>query len=434
MDLQSLISMMRDAGATRIYYKVLAANDNSKNQYYIGPSLDALNILPTGPASAEMGSHGRSILKASLNLSWLTDEGRPCRAPNARVVFYPQYPEVRLGSLSFGCPAAPKTLLADRLSGRVLVFGITRDQRILARLIAPDDPACTDLMSRGSVAIQGVFTEISLGDSPRTQLLKALREVAEREWIDSSRLDSQGHLIPCHGANCGGFTLEAALGVRPNSIAGPDFAGWEVKQHGVANLARPHSGTLTLMTPEPDGGWYRSQGVESFIRTFGYADTKGRTDRMNFGGHHSVGMLNKRTQLELVLQGFDSSSCRVTDAAGALALVDSSGTTAASWSFPKLLNHWRKKHARAVYVPSLMRQAEAVQYRYGFNACLGVGTSFELLLSAIHRGAVFYDPGLKLEGATSPQPTTKRRSQLRVTFRNLPDLYETFEYVDVRSA
>ena len=110
------------------------------------------------------------------------------------------------------------------------------------------------------------------------------------------------------------------------------------------------------------------------------------------------------------------------------------GTVAASWSFAKLLNHWRKKHARAAYVPSLRRPGVITAYSYGHKVCLGVGTSFELLLGALDRGAVFYDPGLKLENAMSARPTTKRRSQIRVGFGNLPDLYETFEYVDTRES
>ncbi len=433
MNLDALITMMRDHGASRLYYKPLAANDNSKNQYYLGPSLDAMNVLPTGPAMAEVGSHGKAILKAALNFSWLTDEGSPCPAPHARVIFYPQYPEVRLGSLSVACAAAPKAMLASREPGRVLLLGVTSDNRILARLIGPDDAAREELLSRPLVSVVGVFTEIDMGQSPRKELLAALRRIADEGWLDASRLDSAGDLLPCLGTNCGGMTLEAALGVRPNSIAGPDFAGWEIKQHGVTNLERPHAGTLTLMTPEPDGGWYKDQGVESFIRTFGYADTLGRVDRLNFGGHHNVGSVNSRTSLGLTLVGFDSGRCRVSDAAGSLDLVRRDGTVAASWSFAKLLNHWRKKHARAAYVPSLRRPGQVAAYSYGHKVCLGVGTSFELLLGALDRGAVFYDPGLKLEDASSARPKTKRRSQIRVGFGNLPDLYETFEYVDTRT-
>ncbi|MEK6537012.1 MAG: MvaI/BcnI restriction endonuclease family protein, partial [Actinomycetota bacterium] len=63
-----------------------------------------------------------------------------------------------------------------------------------------------------------------------------------------------------------------------------------MKQHSVTNFTRPDSGAaITLMTPEPKGGLYQEQGVEAFVRRFGYADQLGRADRLNFGGIHKVG-------------------------------------------------------------------------------------------------------------------------------------------------
>ena len=85
----------------------------------------------------------------------------------------------------------------------------------------------------------------------------------------------------------GGSTLEAELGVAANSVVGPDFLGYEVKQYKVRNFSRPSSGgPITLMTPEPTGGLYRDEGVEAFVRIYGYPDRSGRPDRINFGGVH----------------------------------------------------------------------------------------------------------------------------------------------------
>ena len=55
-------------------------------------------------------------------------------------------------------------------------------------------------------------------------------------------------------------TLEAELGITPNGYAEPDFMGWEVKQYGVTDFIaiRPRS-PVTLMTPEPTGGIYRTE-------------------------------------------------------------------------------------------------------------------------------------------------------------------------------
>ncbi|MEK7781186.1 MAG: hypothetical protein AAB370_06775 [Verrucomicrobiota bacterium] len=39
-----------------------------------------------------------------------------------------------------------------------------------------------------------------------------------------------------------------------------------------------------MMTPEPDGGFYKDADEASFIRKFGYADKHDKPDRLNFGG------------------------------------------------------------------------------------------------------------------------------------------------------
>ena len=57
-------------------------------------------------------------------------------------------------------------------------------------------------------------------------------------WIDSKQLASNGVLKPCSAPQCGGFTLEAELGIPKNRVAEPEFLGWEVKQHAVTSFAR----------------------------------------------------------------------------------------------------------------------------------------------------------------------------------------------------
>jgi hypothetical protein len=80
-----------------------------------------------------------------------------------------------------------------------------------------------------------------------------------------------------------------------------------------------------------------------------------------------------------------------------------------------------------------MRRTESGihQYHYGKDIELGVGTSFEMFLSAMYLGAVYYDPGIKIEHATSGKPKIKRRNQFRVNHRHLDSLYKTFEFIDV---
>lgn len=50
---------------------------------------------------------------------------------------------------------------------------------------------------------------------------------------------------------------------------------------------------------------------------------------------------------------------------------------------------------------------------------------------AMASGAVYYDPGIKLEQASTAKPTHKKRSQFRVASKNIAALYETVEVVEV---
>jgi hypothetical protein len=52
------------------------------------------------------------------------------------------------------------------------------------------------------------------------------------------------------------------------------------------------------------------------------------------------------------------------------------------------------------------------------------------LLAALASGAVYYDPGIKLEHA-SADAEVKRRSQFRIASKQIGALYETVEAVEV---
>jgi len=261
------------------------------------------------------------------------------------------------------------------------------------------------------------------GDS-RSRLLDELCRVTRMGWIDPWRLQADGAKRACKGTNCGGVTLESELGIRANGRSEPDFEGWEVKSHTVANLARPYSGILTLLTPEPNGGLYADDGVEAFVRRYGYADRRGREDRLNVGGIHRVGRVAERTGLALRLDGYDESTGKLTNAGGALLLVDNADQIAAAWSFERILAHWTRKHSKAAYVPAKCEKSPAIRYCYGDRITLAEGTDYLRLLAGLAKGLVYFDPGIKLENA-STDPQVKRRNQFRVRFADLGHLYHS---------
>ena len=62
---------------------------------------------------------------------------------------------------------------------------------------------------------------------------------------------------------------------------------------------------------------------------------------------------------------------------------------------------------------------------------LAQGTDSLRLLRAFASGAMYYDPGIKLENASTQKAKVKRRSQFRVASKNIGSLYETVEAVAV---
>ena len=428
---------MAAAGATEFYSKRLAANDNSKNQIYLGGGFEALNVIPHGHIetdASDLAGSVRDRAKASVNFFWLGEDGLS-PAPNAQLILYPKYPEVRMSGFLLGAKSAPADLMRSRDPGWVLFFGICPDGRVIGRATDAESAMTRELDAGGPYEMTGVFLVLSglrtgIRDT-REALLARLRSIHQDGWLSSCKLGPDGPR-PYQARNGGGYTLEAALGIRPNGLAEPDFLGWEIKQYGVSDFVnyRPKS-VVTLMTPEPTGGFYRDEGPEAFVRRYGYPDQSGKPGRINFGGVYAIGRkAPELTGLTLLLDGFDQPSGKITEMNGGLCLVDHAGDAAAVWEFRNLLPHWNRKHARACYVPSL-RRGPPFEYAYGGRIELCEETDFLLFLKAVSEGSVYYDPALKLENVGSTSPKLKRRSQFRVKHRDLASLYRGFETVSL---
>jgi hypothetical protein len=430
---------MIGAGVTRLVFKRLAPNDNSKNQVYLGGDYSALQILPFSDVTADVSKKDskRDRFKAQVKLQWLNKDGALYEAPTSQLILYPKYPEVRLSGFLKGAKVKPSRYLGSRDEGRVLILGTTPDGRIVGHVIGSDNPLIRKLDRYQTEDRQGVLVELPLRDDledTRGQLLAALLAIHQQGWIDSVKLDRDGQAHPYKALNGGGYTMEAQLGVVPNGSNEPDFLGWEIKQHKSPRLDQPlKGGALTLMTPEPTGGFYKAHGAEDFVRRFGYPDQNGIPDRLNFGGVHRYGKRQARTGLLLELDGFDIGSGKINDINGGIFLRSEDGTEAAVWYYKTLIEKWQRKHAKAAFIPSLSRKNNGPQYHYGHVIGLGERSSISNFLAAMATTAVYYDPGIKLESASQPKPTKtmKKRSQFRIAPKNLPSLYETFEIVDL---
>lgn len=436
LTLDDVRGLFKENGAVDLLCKVLPRNANSKNQVYLAPDIGQLGKIPSGPISPFQsssrkgsGDHG-PIFRAPLSLFWITRSGEPEPAPDAKLIIYPQYPEVRLSGFLARCREAPSFLFNIEKRGhdpdRLLFLGPREDGSVLAFALPPEGAAAKEFR-QDTYDEYGTFAILSLhadGAAAGLNVLMAeLLRIHKLGWVPSLRLNKSGILVPCNATNCGGYTLEAQLGIRSNGIAEPDFRGWEIKSRNVVSIEQPRASIVTLFTPEPDGGVYASDGPDHFIRTWGYPDTRGRADRINFGGIYRCGKnYDDRTHIKLVLDGYDPTTGKF-DADGALQLIDDKGVLAASWSFAKLMDHWKRKHAHAAYVPCQPGKQVGRTYRYADAVMLGEGAEFRLFLKAIADGAVYYDPGIKLEDASTVAAKHKLRSQMRVSSLGLSQIY-----------
>ena len=492
LSVEKLTDLFFDQGAIRIFYKLLSPNDNSKNQPYMGGHLTDLGFLPTGniidsPSTSGKTKDPKRQIKytTSLNYYWLSPEGQSYKAPNAKLIYYPQYPEVRFSGFLANCDIDMGGWMdptkKGREQGRILFLGVKNKGEIFAYFATPNSRIAKEIDNYKSIELTGVFRELlmprnisskaDVGEysgiqsdlfnqpdfvdkypkvadgtidyhsavaidlqvsSSKNLLINELKRIHLKRWIPGKRLNKNGVEMPYSAPNGGGYTMEAELGIIPNGIAEPDYLGWEVKQFGVKSFELINSKPLTVMTPEPNGGVYVDDGVEYFVRKYGYADTKGRSNRFNFNGRHSANVLCVKTGLTLVADGYDADTNTIVKGSGGIVLLDGTGNIASSWSFTKLMEHWKCKHSKAVYIPSISHKEEEhlKEYFYGNVVRLFEGTSIIQLLKAVSAGHVYYDPGIKLENADT-RPVTKRRSQFRIKSAALDNLYDHQEIVDV---
>lgn len=443
IDLATVFAMFRDNGITEALYKVLPRNANSKNQVYLAPDLSQLGKIPSGDVTAHQSRSQKSgkqeaVFRSALEFYWLGRNGQPHRAPTAQLIFYPQYPEVRFSGFLQGCSDAPRSLWVKGARGeepdRILVFGLGNGRKVIGITLPPESPAAREIRATEPHDAYGAFNILPMlgqeGGDGFLELMHELCVIHRRGWVPSTRLDRGGNLVPCNAPNCNGNTLESLLGIRSNGYSLPDFRGWEIKARQVPDADKPGNSVVTLFTPEPTAGVYTDAGIADFIHRYGYADTRGRDDRLNFGGIYRAHQpAHGRTGLRLVMDGFHAETGKYVST-GAVQLLDDNDNVAAAWPFAKLMDHWKAKHAHAAFVPSQASKSGDRRYRYGSNIQLGEGAEFRLFLRAVHEGKVYYDPGIKLEGVSTGNPKPKKRSQFRVSSKDLPALYVSTRIVD----
>lgn len=439
LTLGQVSALLREQGCEEGFVKSLAANNNSKQQIYLASDLVQVSRLPSGDPIASSGSSDKPGAKdkkkfqCAVEFHWMTPNG-PRRAPNAKLIYYPQYPEVRFSGFLAGCDDPPSFLLNRELRGaevgRTLILAPNQNDEVFGFVLPPESIAAKQLwnMKLDQYGVMSVWNFAEDVHEALPSIFEELCRINRLGFVDSQRLKKVGPPVPYSAQNGGGYTLEALLGIRPNAKCEPDYQGWEVKQHGVKNLERSSSGPITMFTPEPDGGLYNSKGVEFFLRKYGYKRS-GDDNRYDFAGIHKCpNGWNGRSKLRIRVEGYSVGG--VEDPDGMIILEGKNGVIAASWSFEKLLGRWKRKHEQAVFIPSLAKKGKTSQYQFGSTVITGTGTSFPQFLDAVINGTVYYDPGLNLKRKPDGTWQSKKRSQFRTKLRDISVLYDTVSVVD----
>jgi hypothetical protein len=267
------------------------------------------------------------------------------------------------------------------------------------------------------------------------------------------RLDIYGNTLPFTGTQVCGYTLEHALGIKPNANKDGDLNGVELKTHTQEKV--------TLFTPEPDFGAY-AEDFQKFMVTYGYQSG----DEWRLTGIHRANIKAKKSGLTLKVREYrtvktaDDKTDWERDENGQkiaypynpdtpltpkmegveVVLVDDNDNVAAGWSLQRLMNNWGAKHNETVYITAQKVAntiAEEVGLGYTFEVSFGSKviwckeTSAERLLKAINDGVIFLDPAPKLVPTDSSK--NKRRAQWRVNdiTKAVHALYEKVEVRDL---
>jgi hypothetical protein len=440
--ISELRALLANQGVRTAYVKLLSPKqDNEKNQIYLGGGLDGVTNLfpatiharsPSESVAKRAARPGKPKLEARLDFAWLDSAGARHDAPGGRIIDYFQYPEVRLSGFIKDCDAPPDALRRERQARygqRILVMGTASDGKVLGlALTERDDPDVAqfpELPLQGDAGVLRVLVvDADTTGSPAELLRREISAIVREGW-HASRILKAGGIETFGGAQGGGYTLEALLGVAANGNKAPDKHGFEIKSYSGSRIS--------LMTPTPDYGFQGDHDFRAFMGRYGKPGQKG-DGSLRFTGIHRCGEISASTGFTMRVAGFDPLVGTFEDPSriGVEIIDPEDGQIVAGWSLDRLANCWNAKHANALYIRAERRDgAGGFEYRYASSWLTGKGTDIWRLLRATASGLVFYDPADTIYADGKP----KVRSQWRINASQLPQamraLYASSEAVTV---
>jgi hypothetical protein len=453
--LAQLEDKLKELGADYALLKELPKNANDKNQIYMAADLRvihpafSLEFQDRGASTSRTKRKsvpGRRIPEAVFtNFSWLRSDGREVPAKCVKAIIYAQYPEARLSGFLSTENTMPRALTVEYTkehpkSKRLLIIARRASGSAVGIFVTfPSVDLLAEIKALPGAYGSKVCKEITLNLGRAERLESDFKTILGKSF-DGCRLDSHGNTLPFNGTQVCGYTLEHALGIKPNSDQHGDIYGIELKVHTMPKV--------TLFTPEPDFGEY-ADDFNAFMVRRGYMNENGD---YRLTGIHRAGIRCKKSELTLKVRTADTdkhtnevryadydpeSSFTAQMDSLEVVLLDDHGEVAAGWSLERILNNWDNKHNEVVYVSAVRSNQEdearlAIGYKFkvafGRDVTWCSRSSAQRLFNAIQKGTVFLDPAPKY--CPDDPSRNKRRSQWRVSNidRAVNELYEIVAY------
>jgi hypothetical protein len=419
--MDALKAAFADLRCQQVLVKILATHqDNNKNQVYVSKDASALSMFPGhmsySPHSSESqtkraSAPGVGIETLDMKFSWVWPDGGPYPAPNAKIIYYFQYPEARFSGFLIGCKRAPDAMRETKMDPygrRALVLGIRDDEVLGAVVTDADGPGLInelEMLPELPGQVKTVFRLLPVQTSAPTsdfdRLMRELKAKSGKWWPGMVLKDPAEGPVLEENLQGSGWTLEAILGIPRNAVAGPDKLGFELK-------VLIDRGAISVTTTEPDFGYRKDHGLPDFLRKFGWPGMQ-NDGSLRFNGRHDTRRPYEKSRAMVVIDHWDSetNTPNGTGVPSVMLIHQPTGEVMAGWSFDILANKWGKKHNGCIYVDYrryphfAMRnplqpdpQARlATHYLYGPEAHCGFGTNINRLLGALSDGAVYLDPG-----------------------------------------
>ena len=321
-------------------------NDNSKNQIYLGGDLTTFQKIPgvvqtknvSTSRAKPLSSAGELILTQKMNFYWLDPNGL-YKAPHTKLIYYLQYPEIRMSGFLQGAIKSPEALRVDKVKSfdnRVLLLGI-KGENVFGVILCGDFTKGIDaLLSRGKgwnqsevLSVLHISNDFLIRLDP-SRLVQEIKSISAKGLLNSVSLKNEDSSPePFFGNQGAGYTLEAHLGISRNGISAPDKYGFEVKTYKTP--------PITLITTEPDFGVRVESGLYEFLRQFGWPGKK-KDGSLRFNGKHTaLGKAPKDSVLQLKLHCWDFAKNEpLSGFKPFITLETRKSQVAAGWSFEKI--------------------------------------------------------------------------------------------------